>query len=299
MRKSITSLCLILCSLSSFAQTEQLREKIETIAFYGNTKVGVAFVGEKRGVYTNYFINETTPFPTASVYKFYLALTILDRVDKGMYSLSQAIFITKKDLLPDTTIHSPLRDDYPEGNIYLSIADLLEYTVSKSDNNACDILLRLLGGPATVDKFIKELGVQGIEVKCTGEYMHKNFEDQYLNTSTPEATLQLLQLFYNGKIVSDKSQLFLWNIMEKSETGENKIKGLLPENVIVAHKAGISSRNEAGIKAADNDAGIVLLPDRSVFYLVVFISDSMESDETNAEIIAEIAKAVYDFVQQD
>jgi beta-lactamase class A len=37
------------------------------------------------------------------------------------------------------------------------------------------------------------------------------------------------------------------------------------------------------------------LPNGAYFIISVFVSDSKESDETNEKIIAEIAKAAYDF----
>ena len=79
-----------------------------------------------------------------SVYKYPLALAILNQVDKGIFSLEQKIHIKKEDLLPDTW--SPLRKKYPDGNADITLDELLNITVSQSDNNGCDILFRLIGG---------------------------------------------------------------------------------------------------------------------------------------------------------
>ena len=43
---------------------------------------------------------------------------------------------------------SPLREKYGQGNVSVSLAEILSYTVSLSDNNCCDILFRLVGGPS-------------------------------------------------------------------------------------------------------------------------------------------------------
>ena len=43
--------------------------------------------------------------------------------------------------------------------------------------------------------------------------------------------------------------------MIDTETGANKLKGMLPAKTVVGHKTGSSDRNADGMKTADNDAG--------------------------------------------
>ena len=56
---------------------------------------------------------------------------------------------------------------------------------------------------------------------------------------------------------------FLWQTMIDTETGANKLKGMLPAKTVVGHKTGSSDRNADSMKTADNDAGLVILPDLS------------------------------------
>ena len=69
---------------------------------------------------------------------------------------------------------------------------------------------------------------------------------------------------------------------------------MLPEGTIVAHKTGSSGENENGLAAATNDIGIVTLPNGKHFIITVFLSDSRADENTRYNIIAEIAKAVWD-----
>ncbi len=82
--------------------------------------------------------------PMLSVFKFHIALAVLNQVDKGNLTLDQKILIKKSDLLENTW--SPLREKYPDGNVELPLSEIITYTVAQSDNNGCDILLRLIGG---------------------------------------------------------------------------------------------------------------------------------------------------------
>ena len=80
--------------------------------------------------------------------------------------------------------------------------------------------------------------------------------------------------------------------MIDTETGANKLKGMLPAQTMVGHKTGSSDRNADGMKTADNDAGLVILPDGRKYYIAAFVMDSYETD--NADIIARISRMVYD-----
>jgi beta-lactamase class A len=282
----------IICFLpgNTFAQTDSLRTKIEHIIDRVRGRVGVAVIRFENN--DSLAFSGNGRFPMQSVYKFPLALAVLHEVDRGKFALDQHIHITKADVLPNTW--SPLREKYPDGNTNITLADLLIYTVSQSDNNGCDILFRLLGGPKTVDRYIHSLGVTDIAIVATEEEMHKGWDVQYRNWSSPAAMAQLLSMFYHDQILSRKSKEFLWQAMVKTETGARRIKGLLPAGTIVAHKAGSSGTNDDGITAATNDAGIVTLPNGKGVAIVVFVSDAASDERTCENVIAEIARAVWD-----
>ena len=274
---------------ASFAQTDSVRIKIHQIIEQAKGKVGVAVINLKTNDTLTVRGNEY--FPMQSVYKFPLALAVLDKVDKGELSLDKKIFVSKSDLLPDTW--SPLRDKYPDGNVFLSLDEILSNTVSLSDNNGCDILFRLMGGTAIVDKYIHSLGIEDIDIAFTEEEMHKDWQVQYKNRSTPLAMAELLYKFYYEDFLSKSSKDYLWRIMAATSTGPKRIKGLLPEGTVVAHKTGSSGEDENGIAAATNDAGIVQLDDGSGFVIVVFVSDATADEETRDKVIAQIAGTVY------
>ena len=68
--------------------------------------------------------------------------------------------------------------------------------------------------------------------------------------------------------------------MIDTETGANKLKGMLPAKTVVGHKTGSSDRNADGMKTADNDAGLVILPDGRKYYIAAFVMDSYETMRT-------------------
>ena len=289
-----TALILLLISSQAYTQAiDSLRQNIKQIAASTNAVVGVSIVGNNGE--DTIAVNAERHFPMQSVFKFHIAVTMLSEIDKGNFSLDQKIKIQKKDLVPGT--YSPIREKYPEGTT-LTIAEILKYMVSQSDNIGCDILLRLLGGPQVVENYFLNNKFKDISIKINEEVMQNNWDLQFQNWTTPNAANQVLESFYSNsqKLLSQKSHDFIWKIMRETATGLDQLKGKLPEGTVVAHKTGWSGRNKTtGITAAVNDVGIVFLPTGQHFFISVFITNSKEDKTTNAKIIADIAKAAWDY----
>ena len=125
--------------------------------------------------------------------------------------------------------------------------------------------------------------------------MHRHADNQYLNRTTPLAAVRLLERFRRGELLSAAYGDFLLETMFATETGPDKLRGLLPADAAVAHKTGSSDRDGRGVKIADNDIGIVRLPDGRSYSIAVFVMDSREDDRTNAAVIARISRLVYDY----
>lgn len=124
--------------------------------------------------------------------------------------------------------------------------------------------------------------------------MHRNPQKAYANWSTPSEMVRLLKMADEKNLFAPVYRDFLWKTMTETATGSNKLKGLLPSNTVVGHKTGSSDRNLKGVKMADNDAGIVIMPGGKKYYIAVFVTDSSETDEEDAAIIAHISRMVYD-----
>lgn len=290
---SLPAFLLLFTAFSSFAQTiDSLRQEIQRIVSTKNATVGISIVGSKGN--DTLSINGNKHFPLQSVFKFHIALVVLSQIDKGKFSLDKKIEIRKKDLLPG--LYSPLRDKYPNGAT-LTIAEILEYTVSASDNVGCDVLLRLIGGPEAVEKYFAKNNFRDISIKINEEVQQGNWDLQFQNWTTPKAANAVLTSFYDNKkkLLSSKSYEFIWKIMRETTTGKNRLKGQLPEKTVVAHKTGTSGTNKDGLTAAVNDIGVVFLPNGQHFFISVFVTNSKENAETNEKIIADIAKVTWDY----
>jgi beta-lactamase class A len=272
--------------------TTSLREEIEKIISARKALIGVSINGNNGR--DTLSVNGKLHFPMQSVYKFHIALAVLSRIDKGELSFDQKIKIHPDELLPN--LYSPIRETYPNG-AELAISEILKYTVSESDNVGCDVLLRLIGGPKTVDDYFSGNGFLDLSIKTNEEKQQSDWELQFQNWTTPEAANEVLASFYYNrkKLLSEESYNFIWKIMKETGTGKKRLKGQLPNNTIVAHKTGSSGTNKEGITAAVNDIGVVFFPNGQHYFISVFVTNSTENEETNEKIIADISKVTWDY----
>lgn len=267
----------------------ELHDQIEQIVTTAQGRVGVAATVLETG--DSVTLDSDERFPMQSVYKFPIGMAVLAQVDQGILALGQQVRVEPNDFISDLQ-HSPIRDEYPQG-VELRVAELLRYTVSESDSTASDVLLRLVGGPEVVTAYLRDLGVNDIVVANTEKELGQDHAIQYQNYATPDAAVMLLRALHEGKGLSESSQVLLLRLMTETLTGLNRIKGMLPDGTVVAHKTG-SSRTVNGMAAATNDVGLVALPNGQHLAIAVFVSDSKADDATREKVIAQIARATWD-----
>ena len=287
----LSSLLFLFVAYQTSAQTtDSLKQKIEQIISTKKADVGVSIMGiEDKDTLS---INGNRHYPMQSVFKFHIAIAVLAEVDNGNLSLNQEINIKKTDLIQDTW--SPIKAKFPNG-VKLTLAEVIRYTVSESDNIGCDILLRLIGGTKIVNQYFLNKNFKDISILASEEEMHKDWNVQFTNWTTTNSANNLLKAFYEEKLLSKKSNDFLWKTMTETTTGKKRMKGQLPESTIVAHKTGTSGTNEKGISAAVNDMGIVTLANGKHFIITIFVSNSYENEETNEKIISDISKLTWNY----
>ena len=283
----------LLVCLASFcgqcAAKETLYEEIVRIIEGKRARVGVAVIIDGRDTVT---VNNEERYPMMSVFKFHQALAVADFLDRKGLPLSTKILVKKEQLKPDT--YSPLRDRYPDGNVYFSVSELLTYTLQLSDNNACDILFDYIGGTEIVDAYIRSLGIDGFSISATEDDMHRNLDLCYANWSTPLSAARLLEVFLVRCLVDNPYQQFIKETMVTCHTGGNRLKKPLKgTDAVIGHKTGTGDHNLKGELIGINDIGFVSLPDGRRYVIAVFVKDSEESAEDTEQIIADISAAVY------
>jgi beta-lactamase class A len=283
---------MVVTVIPAYSQTG-LRRSIEKLIASVDGKIGVGVRHLERE--DTLSVSGDDHFPMQSVFKFHLALAVLHEVDEGRLSLEQEVLVKKEDYISNTW--SPIAAKHPEGNIYLTIGDLISYTIASSDNNGCDVLFGLLDGPDKVNAFIVGLGINDIAIKNTERELHQSWDLQFENWTTPMAMVNLLDLFYKGNVLVPITTAFLRKSMEETITGNKRIKGLLPVGTTVAHKTGMGGRH--GVIGAVNDVGVITLPNGQHVSIALFITQTSESVSTLEKLMAEISRTVFDYYSRN
>jgi beta-lactamase class A len=240
-------------------------------------------------------LDEGRHYPMQSVYKLPIAMAVLHAVDERQRALDEPVRIAAADLVP--RLHSPLRDRHPEG-VTLSLREVLRYALVESDGTASDVLLALLGGPAAAERYVRGLGVSDLAIATSEREMLASETVQYRNWSSPRAAVQLLRILQRDGKWSPASRGMLLELLTQSRPGPNRIKGMLPAGVSVAHKTGTSA-TVAGVTRATNDIGLVTLPDGRHLAIAVFVADAAADERARERVIARLARAAYDWAMHD
>lgn len=290
-RRTLLFLLLGLTAFTASAQRRAIRQRLSELLSQQPATVGVAVLTDENELIR---CNDRRRYPLMSVFKFHVALALFDRMERERISLDSVIRIETSQLLPDT--YSPMRNRYAGRDAAVTLRELLRYSLSLSDNNACDILIGLAGGIDSVSGYLRRIGVRGFALSQTEESMHRNIRNSYKNRSRPSATVRLLRRALEEPLLRPDHREFLLECLIATATGPDKLKGQLPAGTVVAHKTGSSDRTPKGIKIADNDVGIVRLPDGRSYSIAVFVKDSRLSDAENAALIARISRTVHDLL---
>jgi beta-lactamase class A len=266
-----------------------LQDEIRKIALDARGKVAVAC--SLPGSNLNCDLEAHSHPPMQSVFKMPLAVYALHLVEQGKFSLDQPIrFLPSDRILPET--YSPLQDKYPNADVDVPLRELLRLAASLSDNAAADTVLRVAGGPAEVDVYIKSLGVQGFHLEDGEHALHRDASAQYRNWFAPAGAVQLLRRLSDGSPLTPEHTQLLLGWMKDSPTGAHRMKAGLPARTILMHKTGTSGARD-GVVAATNDIGLIALPDGRRLAQAVFVTDAKAGEATREAVIARLAKAAY------
>ena len=265
-----------------------LQKQIREIASDAHGKVSVACSLPKSSL--NCDLDPHAHPPMQSVFKLPLAIAVLHQVKQGALTLDQPIRFLREDRIPHA--YSPLQDKYPDAGVDVPLRELLQMTVSLSDNVAADILLRIAHGPDAVGDYIASLGVAGLHLQDGERALHQEVSVQYRNWFEPAGAVQLLRRISDDSPLTQDHTDLLLSWMEDSPLTD-RLKGDLPPGTRVAHKAGTSDVDN-GVAHATNDIGLITLPDGRRLAIAVFVTDSVADEDTRKKVIARIARAAYD-----
>lgn len=262
-------------------------------------------------------------FPQQSVSKTWVALALLDRIDHGEASLDDEVRIGPDDL---TLFHQPLAAQVrARGEVRQTVASLLEAAITGSDNTANDALLRHIGGPDTVRRFIERNRLGSIrfgpgERLLQSRIAGLDWQQRYSNASTfqaarnalpasvrqaaldrylanpddgaaPLAIVDALARLARGELLSPASTRLMLETLSRTHSGPNRLKAGVPAGWQVAHKTG-TGQELGGTATGYNDIAILTAPDGTRYAVAVMLAHTTASIPQRMQLMQAISRAI-------
>jgi beta-lactamase class A len=281
-------------SVSKSSDTEkELERRLKAICDRANGTIGLSVVLIESGKTVS--INGNSQLPLYSVFKLPLAIAVLKQVEENSLRADQKVHVSPEDTMPGAPDNTALW----RNPVDITIAELINLSISRSDNTSTEKLLQLVGGPRAVTERLRSLGFQNLDIHSTIAELIKSPKNP--NTGSAEDLANLLVQLHQGKILQPAQQNLLIGFMERTTTGLRRLRGDLPAGTIVADKTGSGERDHTtNVPKATNDVGIITLPKgRGHLAIAVLVSESKLTDAAQEKLIAEIARATYDFFATD
>lgn len=243
---------------------QPLRDEINRLT-ENNQNISVYFEFLNTGA--NIVVNKDAEFFPASLSKLPLAMTVVKKIERGEWQWGNELVLMPTD-----------KDDR-FGNLYqqpigtrITIENLVREMLVNSDNTAYTMILRNL----EPEEFIttqKSLGLDSF-FSNEGKISAKNYT-------------VILRALYNSSYLEITNSEKLIKMMANSETNDFLSKGL-PKDIPFSHKVGISDE-----KSVYLDAGIVYLPNRPYFLIVMVNTPDENKAKNEMKAISEI---VYNYI---
>ncbi|MFP5394599.1 MAG: serine hydrolase [Alphaproteobacteria bacterium] len=300
---------------------EALQQELNRIAasFQGKVGIGVTQAGCDWVVGAR----QDEFFPQQSVSKLWVALSVLDAVDRGAVRLDQPLTLRPDDLV---VFNQPMRWRLlEEGSLTLPVQTLLQSSLSLSDNLANDKLLWTVGGPDHVRGVLKDRGLEGIRfgpgerllqssiagLQWTPELAQgSNFNDarerlpveqrqallsRYvadpMDGATPAGVSKALGQLAMGDLLSPDTTQVMLDIMAHSRSGPRRLKGGVPAGWKVYHKTG-TGQELRGTATGYNDVAVFVAPNGTAYGVAVMIAETRQPIPARMEMMHAVSRAV-------
>jgi len=259
----------------------------ELISASGAESVGLAVYDTQTK--ETLLINEHTSMHAASTMKLPVMMEIFRLAEKKKLSLSEPLTVKNKfySIVDGSEFTLDQTDDSDE-EVYrhigqtMTVRELVEHMITWSSNLATNLLIERVKAE-NVNRLMRQLGANEIEVK-RGVEDGKAFQAGLNNTTTAYDLLLLLKLIAERKFLNQGASEQISEILSAQHFNDGIPAGL-PRGTRVAHKTGDITKHS-------HDAGIVYLPERKPYVIVVLTRGIAERKRSN-KLIADISRTVY------
>lgn len=265
--------------------TAELRATLERIASGYDGVVGISLRNLETG--ESISLRGEEKFPSASLIKVAILVTLLDEVNEGRMELDEPVTMIARDRVGGSGVMKHLAS-----GAQLTLEDLAWLMTVLSDNTATNLLLDKLD-IRTVGVKMEALGLPETKVHSKSFRRATSIAPDSsvlygLGVTSPDETVSLFAMLHEGQAVSPELDSLAIRMLLANQDA-NMLTRWLPSGTRVAHKSGT-------VSDARNDCGIIYAPAAPVALCVMTRENEDTSYAVDASphlMIAEVAREVY------
>ena len=242
-------------------------------------RLGVAVLDTGDGRLHGHRLDER--FPMCSTFKWLAAACVLNRVDAGQEQLDRRIRFGREALVS----YAPVAEKHADGS-GMTVGELCEAAVTVSDNAAANLLLKSLGGPAGLTRYLRTLGDTVTRLDRVEPALNESLPGDPRDTTTPRAMAEDLRAALLGDALRPESREQLVRWMQATRTNAHRLGAQLPEGWRLGSKTG------TGARGSTNDVGVYWPPGRPPIVVAVYLTNTRAPEDERNGAIARVARAV-------
>lgn len=225
-------------------------------------------------------------FPLMSTFKVLLCGAVLARVDAGDEQLDRRIHYRQQDLVD----YSPVSEKHLADG--MTVGELCAAAITMSDNSAGNLLLKIVGGPAGLTAFLRQIGDNVTRLDRWETELNEALPGDVRDTTTPASMATTLRKLLTTPSLSARSQQQLLQWMVDDRVAGPLIRAVLPAGWFIADKTGAGERGSRGIVA-------LLGPDgKAERIVVIYLRDTPATMVERNQQIAGIGAALIEHWQR-
>jgi beta-lactamase class A len=239
-----------------------VKPRLEAVEARIRGRLGVGVLDTADDALLGYRADER--FPMSSTSNVLTVASVLKRVDDGQEQPDRLVSYKASDLVhgnaPVTTAHL--------GAGGMTVLDLCGAAIVWSDETAANLLLRSVGGPAGVTKYVRSLGDTVTRLERTepgfGDVTLVNGRD----TTSPEAMVRDLRRILLSRGLTQPQRLYIWSWMLVAKLGGERLRAGIPANWQIGDQTGTEGYGAVNVIA------FLLPPKRPPLLAAIYMAET-------------------------
>ena len=218
-------------------------------------------------------------FPMSVTCNVLTVASVLKRVDDGEEQPYRLVPLKASDLVqgsaPVTTAHLAAGG--------MTVLDLCAAAIQCSDETAANLLLRSVGGPPGVTRYVRSLGDTVTRLDRAGPGFDERAPVDGRGTTSPEAMVRDLRRILLSRGLSPPQRLYIWGWMLDAKLGGKRLRAGFPSTWQIGDQTG---------SGGHSTVAFLLPPRRSPLLAAIYMAETRAPAAVRDAAHAEIGRII-------